>query len=73
MGFSHTSSPRSGASRDSFHECLAAFVAYLKQEGLTAGWIRCLRASARHFLVWLDQEDIEIGVVEMDPENWTVW
>ena len=35
MGFSHTSSPRSGASRDSFHECLAAFVAYLKQEGLT--------------------------------------
>ena len=64
MGFSHTSSPRSGASRDSFHECLAAFVAYLKQEGLTAGWIRCLRASARHFLVWLDQEDIEIGVVD---------
>ena len=30
MGFSHTSSPRSGASRDSFHECLAAFVAYAR-------------------------------------------
>ena len=32
--------------------------------GLTAGRIRCLRALARHFLVWLDQEDIEIGVID---------
>ena len=64
MGFSHTSSPRSGASLNSFHGCVAAFVEHLKQEGLTAGRIRCLRASARHFLVWLDQEGIEIGVVD---------
>ena len=32
--------------------------------GLTEGRIRCLRASARHFLVWLDQEDIDIGVID---------
>ena len=64
MGFSHTSSTRSGASRDSFHGCVAAFVEHLKQEGLTAGRIRNLRASARHFLVWLDQEGIEIGVID---------
>ena len=64
MEFSHTSSPPSGASRDSFQECLAAFVEYLKQEGLTGGRIRCLRASARHFLVWLDQEGIDIGVID---------
>ncbi len=64
MEFSHTSSPRSGASRESFQECLAAFVAHLKQEGLTGGRIRCLRASARHFLVWLDQEGIEIGALD---------
>ena len=64
MGFSHTSSPRSRASRDSFHGCVAAFVEHLKQEGLTAGRIRCLRASARHFLVWLDQEGIEIVVID---------
>ena len=64
MELSHTSSPRSGASQDSFQECLAAFVAHLKQEGLTGGRIRCLRASARHFLVWLDQEGIEIGALD---------
>ena len=64
MEFSHTSSPPSGASRDSFQECLAAFVEHLKQEGLTAGRIRCLRASARHFLVCLDQEGIDIGVID---------
>ena len=64
MGFSHTSSTRSGASRDSFHGCVAAFVEHLKQEGLTAGRIRNLRASARHFLVWLDQEGIEIGWID---------
>ena len=64
MAFFHTSSTRSGASRDSFHGCVAAFVEHLKQEGLTASRIRCLRASARHFLVWLDQEGIEIGVID---------
>ena len=26
--------------------------------------IRCLRASVRHFLVWLGQEDIDIGVID---------
>lgn len=64
MGFSHTSGSRSRATRDSFHGCVAAFVEPLQQEGLTGGRIRCLRASARHFLVWLDREGIEIGVVD---------
>ena len=64
MGFFHTSGTQSGASRDSFHGCVAAFVEHLKQEDLTAGRIRCLRASARHFLVWLDQEGIEVGVID---------
>ena len=64
MELFHASSPRSGTSQDSFHGCLAPFIEHLKQEGLTEGRIRCLRASARHFLVWLDQEDIEIGVID---------
>ena len=64
MESSHTSSPRSGASQASFHGCLAAFIEHLKQEGLTESRIRCLRASARHFLVWLGQEDIDIGVID---------
>ena len=64
MELPHTSSPRSGTSPDSFHGCLAPFIEHLKQEGLTEGRIRCLRASARHFLVWLGQEDIDIGVID---------
>ena len=64
MESSHTSSSRSGASQASFHGWLAAFIEHLKQEGLTEGRIRCLRASARHFLVWLGQEDIDIGVID---------
>ena len=64
MELFHASSPRSGTSQDSFHGCLAPFIEHLKQEGLTEGRIRCLRASARHFLVWLGQEDIDIGVID---------
>ncbi len=64
MGFSHTSGSRSRATRDSFHGCVAAFVEHLQQEGLTGGRIRCLRASARHFLVWLDREGIEIDAID---------
>ncbi len=64
MEFLHTSSPRSGASQDSFDGCLAAFAGHLKQEGLTERRIRCLGASAHHFLVWLDQQDIETGVID---------
>ena len=64
MELSHRSSSRSGASQDSFHGCPAAFIEHLKQEGLTESRIRCLRASAHHFLVWLGQEDIDIGVID---------
>ena len=64
MELPHASSPRSGTSPDSFHGCLAPFIQHLKQEGLTEGRIRCLRASARHFLVWLGLEDIDIGVAD---------
>ena len=56
--------PHTGTSPDSFHGCLAPFIEHLKQGGLTEGRIRCLRASARHFLVWLGQEDIDIGVID---------
>ena len=45
MELFHASSPRSGTSQDSFHGCLAPFIEHLKQEGLTEGRIRCLRAS----------------------------
>ena len=64
MGLSHTSSTPSGANRVSFPRHLAAFVEHLKQEGLSGSRIRCLRASARHFLVWLDQECIDVGVID---------
>ena len=64
MELFHTSSPRSGTSQDSFQGCLVPFIEHLQQEGLTEGRIRCLRASARHFLVWLGQEGIDIGAID---------
>ena len=64
MELSQASSPPSGTTQGAFHGCLAPFIEYLQREGLTESRIRCLRASARHFLVWLDQEDIDIGVID---------
>ena len=64
MESSDTSRSRSETSQDPFHGGLAGFIDHLKQEGLTEGRVRCLRASARHFLVWLGQEDIDIGVID---------
>ena len=56
---------RSGASQESFfHGCLAAVIEHLTQDGLTESRIRCLRASVRHFLAWLGQEDIDISVID---------
>ena len=64
MELSQASSPPSGTTQGAFHGCLAPFIEYLQREGLTESRIRCLRASARHFLVWLGQEDIDIGVID---------
>ena len=64
MESSDTSRPRSEASQDPLHGGLAGFIDHLKREGLTESRIRRLRASARHFLVWLDQEGIDIGVID---------
>ena len=64
MELSQASSPPSGTTQGAFHGCLAPFIEYLQREGLMESRIRCLRASARHFLVWLGQEDIDIGVID---------
>jgi len=64
MELSQSGISRSRTSQDSVHGCLAPFIEHLKREGLTESRVRCLRASARHFLVWLGQEDIDIGVID---------
>ena len=41
-----------------------AVIEHLQRERLDGNRIHCLRASARHFLVWLGQEDIDIVVID---------
>ena len=40
------------------------FVEHLKHEGLSEGRVRTLRLGARHFLIWLDRQGIQVEAVD---------